>query len=82
MASSASVDRSPRAWPADVRTRPKTELHLHLDGSLNTRRAAERIGLTLAELWAIDRHGLDAAFAEEPALAPLRTEFDAWAAGA
>ena len=40
-------------------------------------RAVERIGLTLPELWAIDRLGLDVAFAEEAALAPLRDEFDA-----
>ncbi len=44
-------------------------------------RAVERIGLTLPELWAIDRRGLDVAFADEPTLAPLRQEFDAWAAG-
>jgi adenosine deaminase len=44
-------------------------------------RAVERIGLTLPELWAIDRRGLDVAFADEAALAPLRREFDAWAAG-
>ncbi len=44
-------------------------------------RAVERIGLTLPELWAIDRRGLDVAFADESALAPLRDEFDAWAAG-
>ena len=43
-------------------------------------RAVERIGLTLPELWAIDRRGLDVAFAEEAALAPLRAEFDRWAA--
>jgi adenosine deaminase len=44
-------------------------------------RAVGSIGLTLRELWAIDRHGLDAAFAEEEALVLLRAEFDAWAAG-
>jgi adenosine deaminase len=44
-------------------------------------RAVERIGLTMAELWAIDRGGLDVAFADDAALAPLRDEFDAWAAG-
>jgi adenosine deaminase len=43
-------------------------------------RAVERIGLTLPELWAIDRRGLDVAFADEAALAPLRDEFDRWAA--
>ncbi len=45
------------------------------------RNALERIGLTLPELWAIDRFALDVAFAEEAALVPLRAEFDAWAAG-
>ena len=44
-------------------------------------RAVERIGLTLPELWAIDRRGLDVAFAEESELARLREEFDSWAAG-
>jgi adenosine deaminase len=43
--------------------------------------AIEQIGLTLPELWAIDRAALEVAFAEEDALAPLRVEFDAWAAG-
>jgi adenosine deaminase len=44
-------------------------------------RAVTRIGLTLPELWAIDRHALTVAFAEPSALAPLRAEFDAWGAG-
>ncbi len=44
-------------------------------------RAVERIGLTMAELWAIDRRGLDVAFASPSDLAPLREEFDGWAAG-
>ena len=43
-------------------------------------RAVERVGLSLPELWAIDRHALDVAFADEPALVRLRAEFDAWAA--
>jgi adenosine deaminase len=43
-------------------------------------RAAERIGLTLAELWTIDRRGLDVAFAAPADLAPLRGEFDVWVA--
>jgi adenosine deaminase len=42
--------------------------------------AVEQIGLTLPELWTIDRHALDVAFADEATLAPLRAEFDAWAA--
>jgi len=44
-------------------------------------RAIVEIGLTLPELWAIDRFALDVAFADEATLAPLRAEFDAWAAG-
>ena len=43
--------------------------------------AVEQIGLTLPELWTIDRHALDVAFADEATLAPLRSEFDAWAPG-
>lgn len=43
------------------------------------RRAVEEIGLTLPELWTIDRHALDVAFADEATLARLRGEFDAWA---
>ncbi len=45
------------------------------------RRAIEEIGLTLPELWAIDRRALDVAFASEADLAPLRDAFDAWAPG-
>ncbi|HUQ44203.1 MAG TPA: adenosine deaminase, partial [Candidatus Limnocylindria bacterium] len=44
------------------------------------RRAVREMGLTLPELWAIDRFALDVAFADEATLAPLRREFDAWAA--
>jgi adenosine deaminase len=44
-------------------------------------RAVELNGLTLPELWTIDRRALDVAFADEPSLAHLRTEFDRWAAG-
>jgi adenosine deaminase len=43
-------------------------------------RAFDPIGLTLAELWAIDRHALDVAFADAATLDRLRAEFDAWAA--
>jgi adenosine deaminase len=39
-------------------------------------RAVERIGLTLDDLWQIDRHALDAAFADENVLEPLRRAFD------
>ncbi len=45
------------------------------------RRAVQANGLTLPELWAIDRYALDVAFADEATLAPLRVEFDGWAAG-
>ena len=44
-------------------------------------RALASIGLTLPELWAIDRFALDVAFADEATLATLRDEFDAWAHG-
>ena len=44
-------------------------------------RAVAEIGLTLPELWAIDRFALDVAFADEATLAPLRAGFDAWAVG-
>jgi adenosine deaminase len=43
-------------------------------------RAIEQIGLSLSELWAIDRHALDVAFADEATLEPLRSGFDAWGA--
>jgi adenosine deaminase len=43
-------------------------------------RALDQIGLTLPELWAIDYHALDVAFADPPTLGRLRAEFDAWAA--
>lgn len=45
------------------------------------RRAVGQIGLTLPELWAIDRFALEVAFADEATLAPVRKEFDEWAAG-
>jgi adenosine deaminase len=44
-------------------------------------RAIERIGLSLSELWAIDRFALDVAFADAATLDPIRASFDAWAAG-
>jgi adenosine deaminase len=44
------------------------------------RRAIEVIGLTLPELWAIDRHALDVAFADDADLAPVRAAFVGWAA--
>jgi adenosine deaminase len=43
-------------------------------------RALDLIGLTVDELWAIDRAALDVAFADEPTLARLRVTFEAWAA--
>jgi adenosine deaminase len=39
------------------------------------------VGLTVPELWAIDRFALDVAFADDSTLAPLRAAFDAWASG-
>lgn len=43
-------------------------------------RAVETIGLTVPELWAIDRHALDVAFADEAVLSPVRDTFTAWGA--
>lgn len=43
-------------------------------------RALAEIGMTLPELWAVDRFALEVAFADEATLQPLRREFDAWAA--
>jgi adenosine deaminase len=43
-------------------------------------RAVERIGLTAAELWAIDRGALDRVFADADTIDRLRSGFDAWAA--
>lgn len=42
-------------------------------------RALERIGLSLEELWAIDRLALDVAFADEATVVPIRREFEDWA---
>jgi adenosine deaminase len=44
-------------------------------------RAVEEIGLTLPEVWALDRHALEVAFADEALLEPLRAAFAAWGAG-
>lgn len=44
--------------------------------------AHEQIGLSLADLWSINRHALDVAFADDATKDWLRTEFDAWAANA
>ena len=43
--------------------------------------AVETIGLTVPELWAMDLHALNVAFADEADLAPLRESFAAWGAG-
>ncbi len=43
--------------------------------------AVTRIGLTLPELWTVDRRALEVAFADETALAPLRAELAAWGGG-
>jgi adenosine deaminase len=45
------------------------------------RRAVVENGLSLQELWAIDRRALEVAFADEGTLGGLRGAFDAWAAG-
>jgi adenosine deaminase len=43
-------------------------------------RAIARVGLTVAELWAIDRRALDVAFADAATLDSLRAGFEAWGA--
>ena len=43
-------------------------------------RALDEIGLTPDELWAIDRHALDVAFADDATLGRLRAVFDVWSA--
>jgi adenosine deaminase len=43
-------------------------------------RAVDAIGLTLPEVWALDRHALEVAFADEATLAPLRASFFEWGA--
>jgi len=40
--------------------------------------AVTQIGLTVEELWAIDRHALDVAFANQADLQPVRAVFAAW----
>ena len=42
--------------------------------------AVTEIGLTVEELWAIDRHALDVAFAEQVDLEPVHAVFAAWGA--
>jgi adenosine deaminase len=41
-------------------------------------RAVEANGLTVPELWAIDRHALEVGFADDAALERLRATFDQW----
>jgi adenosine deaminase len=41
-------------------------------------RALDPIGLSIDELWAIDRHALEVAFADDAARADLATLFDGW----
>jgi adenosine deaminase len=68
-----------RGVPVTLNTDDTTVSDIRL--SEEYQRAVTDIGLTLPELWAIDRHALDVAFADEATLAPLRSAFDAWAAG-
>jgi len=44
-------------------------------------RAVEQIGVTVAELWAMDLAALDAAFCDDATRERLRSEFLAWGAG-
>ena len=65
--------------PVTLSTDDPTVSDVRLDDEYE--RAVADIGLTLPELWAIDRHALDVAFADEADLLPLRASLDAWAAG-
>ena len=42
--------------------------------------AHEQIGLSLADLWSINRHAVDVAFADDATKDRVRAEFDTWAA--
>jgi adenosine deaminase len=81
----ASLDTHPlaRLHRAGVPVTLSTDDSTVSDISLSEeyRRAIDEIGLSTAELWAIDRHALDVAFGSETDLAPLRAAFDAWASG-
>jgi adenosine deaminase len=44
-------------------------------------RAVESIGLTLPEVWAMDLHALDVAFASDETISDVREAFRAWGAG-
>ena len=78
-----AVGRGPPARPPPPARRPGDALDRRHDGvrhhpDRGVRAGLGRIGLSLAELWAIDRHALDAAFATEADLAPVRAAFDAF----
>jgi len=81
----ASVEAHPlaRLFRAGVPVTLSTDDATVSDVSLSEEyaHAIERIGLSPHELWAIDRHALDVAFADDATLAPLRAGFDAWATG-
>jgi adenosine deaminase len=64
--------------PISLSTDDSTVADVHL--SEEYVRAVEEIGLSLPELWAINLHGLSAAFAEAPLIAGLRASFERWAA--
>ena len=68
-----------RGVPVTLNTDDTTVSDIRLSDEYE--RAVTEIGLTLPELWAIDRHALDVAFADEVVLAPLRAAFAAWGAG-
>jgi adenosine deaminase len=63
--------------PASLSTDARTVTSLTL---VEEYRRVASVGLTAHELWRLNRHALDVAFAEEAVLVPLRTEFDRWAA--
>jgi adenosine deaminase len=79
----ASIDAHPLARlhrlgvPVTLSTDDTTVSDLTLTDEYE--RAVDLIGLTPAELWAIDRHALDVAFADAATVDRLQVEFAAWA---
>jgi adenosine deaminase len=81
----ASVEAHPLASlhragvPVTLSTDDSTVSNISLSDEYE--RAVARIGLTLPELWAIDRHALAVAFADAGTVAALSSEFEEWGAG-
>jgi len=68
-----------RGVPVTLSTDDRTVSNITLTEEYEA--ALTEIGLRPEELWAINRHALDAGFAAAAERAPLQAEFDDWAAG-